>query len=141
MKRHLVLATALSLLAGGIVSADAAPRDAPRRTVWISYDQPAVYSASCGGCQQVKAFRSEHYVTVEVLDAVSPVGHVDLAWEVREDDEDRAGYVVVCGRTPKPLKVPPGRMMTVYTWGHPGPECPGGASTRGKVKLTFSARP
>lgn len=143
MKRVVVMSAALSLLAGGVVSAEAAPKDTsnPRRAVTVTYDKPAVYFASCGNCTEVRARANEHYVTVEVIDDVSPSGHVDIAWDHPGGDGAGDGFFIVCGKTPEPQRIPAGKSLTVYPWAHPGPECPGSFSTTGKVKLTFSARP
>lgn len=143
MNRAVVMSAALALLASGVVSAEAAPKGKPnpRRTVTVTYDKPAAFYASCGNCTEVEARKHERYVTVEVIDDVSRSGHVDIAWDVAPGDEDRRGYFIVCGKTPKPQRIPAGRSLTVYPWAHPGPQCPGGFSTKGKLKITFSARP
>ena len=143
MKRAVVMSAALSLLAGGVVSAEAAPKVTTdqRRTVTVAYDEQAVYYTSCGDCTEVRARPNEQYVTVEVIDDVSLSGHVDIAWRRAAGDDSGPAYFVVCGKTPKPQKIPAGRSLAVYPWAHPGPTCPGGFSTKGKVKITFSARP
>jgi hypothetical protein len=141
MNRAVVMSAALSLVAAGAVSAQAAPKDRANasRTVTVTYDGPAAYYAACVDCPDVPARANEHYVTVEVIDDLTRSAHVDIAWDVA--DGPGHGFFVVCGRTAKPQRIPAGAQLTVYPWAHPGPECPGSASTKGKVKLTFSARP
>lgn len=136
MKRAVVLSTVLPLLAGGAVSADAAPAGETRRTVTVTYRTGAVQYLSCGDCRQVHARPGERAVTVELLDELSPSGYADVAWE-QVEGETGPHYFAVCGRTSEPQPVPEGRTLLLYPWSHPGADCPGSVSTTGTMRITF----
>lgn len=135
MERAVVLSTVLLLLAGGAVSADAAPVET-RRTVTVTYDRGAVHHLSCGDCREVHARPGERAVTVELFDDVSPSGYADVAWQ-QVRGETGPHFFVVCGRTSEPQPVPEGRTLQLYPWSHPGTDCPGSVSTTGTMRITF----
>ena len=140
MTRRLVpLTLACTLLLGAPLVAEAQKsKKAPSaaRIVELRYEGGAVPFVVCLDCPTVVSARNERYVTVEVVDDVSPVGYVDIAWH-----SGGHGFFPVCGQTSEPMKIPAGTVLTIYPWVAPSPDCPQGLSTSGVVRLTFSQRP
>ena len=135
MRRTWLVIAVLSVVAGSLPSTAAGAKSgrAATRSVDVRYDDSGLQYVPCAACPTVAARRGERYVTVEVIDDVSPSGYVDITWE-----EEGHGYFAVCGRTSEPQKIPAGAVVTVWPWTHPGSDCPTSFSTSGTVKLTFS---
>lgn len=143
-----VLATGVSslvlvlALAGG-VSASAqggrAKGKAAPRTIELAYSQSSVPFTPCLDCPDARPRPGERFITVEVIDSLSPIGYADVAWST--DDPEDPGYFAVCGATTEPQRIPANADLTVYPWAISGPDCPGGFSTSGTVKITFTRQP
>lgn len=106
------------------------------RTIEVRYDGGAVPYATCLDCPNLTAKPGEKYITVEVFDDLSPRGFVDVAWTIQGSKDP--GYVVVCGETSEPQRIPPSADLTIYPWVVPSQGCTGGFSTTGTVRITFT---
>ena len=136
--------TCLLVLSGLSLGAEAAPESARKkratsRTIEIRYEDGAIPYAACLNCPATWALPGERFMSVEVIDDVSPTGNVDVAWSTNGSDDP--GYFNVCGQTDKPQRIRPSVPLTLYPWLIPGEDCPTGFSTSGTIKITFSRRP
>lgn len=132
----LMLVSCLLFAAAGSAGAAKTKRSSPTRVVELRYEGGAVPFVMCMDCPETFSRPTERYVTVEIIDDVSPVGFVDIGWHSGGHDA-----FPVCGKTSEPMKIPAGSELTVYPWVVPDLECPNGFSTSGTIKLTFSKRP
>lgn len=139
MRRIGLFLAALAVLAGPLPATQArsaAGGGSGARTVEVRYEQSGPFYVPCGDCAVVAAKPKERYLTVEVIDDVSPSGYVDITWEAEGHD-----FFAVCGKTSEPQKIPAGAVVTIWPWAHPGSDCPTSFSTTGTVRLTFSRKP
>lgn len=136
-----------ALTMGAEASPDTARKKrAASRTIEIRYDDGAVPFVGCplSGdqpyCPEVRPLPGERFMTVEVIDDVSPRGNLDVGWTSHDGDDP--GYFTVCGKkTDTPQKIPPAADITLYPWITPTDDCPTGFSTSGTIKITFTRGP
>ena len=129
----------LFLLAGPASAAESSSKTQPQpRTIEVSYEGGAVPFVYCFDCPTTFSFRGERFLSVEVMDAASPTGYVDILWSTGGHGHDS---FEVCGKTDEPQRIPPNTEITIYPWVVPDVGCPTGLSTAGTVKLTFSRKP
>ena len=109
------------------------------RTIEIRYEEGAIPFLSCGDCPGARALPGERFISVEVIDDVSPRGNVDVVWTSKNEKDP--GYFNVCGKTEAPQRIRPLADLTFYAWKIPDTTCSTGFSTSGTIKVTFSRRP
>ena len=152
MKKTLIIALVLGLLAGSMVATADAKKKKKKpysRVVEGSYTQPApgiggvVTLNGQGGTIDAPTLENEMFLNIEITDdSGQPV-----YWGLSHQDEngDGAGDIVTggCGNTETPLEIVPGYSYTITITAGPGaeaPTCPG-VATAGTVKLTFTEVP
>jgi hypothetical protein len=108
------------------------------RAIELVYSEPTVPYVVCPNCPAAWPRPGERFITVEVLDSLSPTGYADIAWSTSNLDDP--GYFSVCGATVEPQRIPANADLTVYPWAIPGPDC-AGFSTSGTVRITFTRHP
>lgn len=147
MRKALAVALALGLLVGALIGpAEAGKKKKKKKpapyTLEVPYDKPAIGVLGAGvsfGGPVIASNATNVYLTVEIIDDLSPVGYGEFSWDTNGDGINDTG-VTVCGETEEPVEVPANLSMTGFMWAVPGPDC-AGASTSGLVKATFSATP
>ena len=146
MKRAFAVVLSLGLLAGAMIApADAAKKKkkpAPPFTMEVRYENPAIGTAGAGlslGGPALATNATHVYVSIEIVDDVSPTAYGDFSWDTDGDGIADTG-ITVCGKTEEPVEIPANTAMTGFMWLAPSPFC-AGASTAGTVKATFSATP
>lgn len=147
MKRAIAVALALGLLGGALVGPAEAgkkkkKKTPPPYTLEVAYDQPAIGVLGAGisfGGPTIASNTTNVYMSVEIIDDVSPTAYAEFSWDTDGDGINDTG-VTVCGKTDEPVEVPANQSMTGFMWAIPGPDC-AGSSTSGIVKATFSAKP
>jgi hypothetical protein len=140
MRRTLVVALAFLMVPSVLsVGAQAAPMDDGKRSermIELRYESGAIPYVICIDCPEITPRRGERFITVEVLDDLSPVGNVDVAWTTYNPRDP--GYFNVCGKTAVPQRIPPSADLAFYPWMVPGQGCDTGFSTSGTIRITFS---
>lgn len=147
MKRAIAVALALGLLGGAMVApAEAGKKKKKKKpapyTLEVAYDNPAIGVLGAGvsfGGPSIASNATNVYMSVEIIDDISPTAHGEFSWDTDGDGINDTG-VTVCGKTDEPVKVPANQTMVGFMWLAPSPDCPG-SSTSGIVKATFSATP
>ena len=148
MKKTLIVALALSLVAGALAMPASAKKKKKKpvrveRVQESRYENPAIGTGgvgACSGCPAVASGPGERYISVEITDDALPIAGVDLSWDTDGDGTADTG-ITVCNATEEPVEIPEGVSMTGFAFVIAGPECPGGGATTGSIKVTFSNMP
>ena len=158
MKKFLVLAVVLGLVAGSLAAPAVAGKKKKKksarveRVVELAYDvgSPGV-SGAVGLClaAQVEGTAcintpvgiEEKFVMIEVDDAsgLAPAGI--LAQDSNPDSPGFEIFADFCGSTDEPIEIPlPGAELRISLYTAPSPTCPG-VTTTGTIKATLSNLP
>jgi hypothetical protein len=151
MKKTLIVALALSLIAGALAMPASAKKKKKKKPVRVErvvearYEFPAGIGSSttgggCLGCPSFPSGPGERYISVEVTDDVTPKAGVSFSWDTDGDGISDTGFEV-CGATEEPIEIPEGVTPNAFPWILPGADCPDGVSTSGTIKVTFSNMP
>ena len=116
------------------------------RTIELRYEGGAVPYAFCVDCPGLTPLPGERFMSVEVIDDVSPLASLDVSWTTYNPDDP--GYFSVCGRTEEPQRIPPSADLNFHPWMIPGSPwlddpaggCTEGFSISGTIKVTFMSR-
>lgn len=142
MKKLITVVLTIGLLAGSMVGPAEAGKKKKDRKMEVRYENPAFGTAGaafCAGCPQFATGKGERFISVEVVDDVSPIGYVDISYDSDGDGVYDTG-ITVCGATDGKVEVPENTTFAAFPYPIPSPFC-AGASFAGTLKLTFSKTP
>lgn len=157
MKKTLAVALSLGLLVGALVGpAEAGKKKKKKpkkveRVAEITYDAPALGSASTGGvclrptnsCGDIATGATEKFVKMEIAD----LSGTAVAFTLGQDtDPDALGtetqYGLFCGTTgDEAIQIEPGYPLIVFPWAFGDVVCLGGVGTTGTITATLSNLP
>ncbi len=150
MKRTIVVALALSLVAGAMTAPAMAKKKKPKKPVRVErvqesrYEMPWGFSlagtGACSGCPSFPNGEDETWIKVEVIDDAAPSAEISLSWDTDGDGIADTG-VNVCGATDGFVAIPGSVSPTAFPSSIGGPECPGSAATSGAIKVTYANMP
>ena len=152
MKRLIVTAVALGLLAGALaLPAEAGKKKAKRveRVAEGTYANPAigvpgvVGSAAAGGAFEFPLGATEKFISVEITDDLGQPVIATMSQDTDPSTPTWEIFATICGATEEPLPVEPGVAVRVSVYTSPGPDQPtcAGPATSGTIKATFSNLP
>lgn len=152
MKRTIVVALALSLVAGAMTAPAMAKKKKPKkpvrveRVVEMRYEAPSAVGTGdaggvCSGCPAIPNTSDEVWMKVEVIDDALPIGGVDISFGDSNGDGFFDGGFFVCGATDGWVEVPGASAMQTFPYIVSGSQCPGGGATSGTIKVTYSNMP
>ena len=154
MKRLLVLALTIGLIAGGMTSADAAKKKKkPKRISRVvegTYDlPPLVIAGTCSqsgaiGCVSFATGPKESFITkASITDQHGQPVSVSISANTDGEIGDDVSYGAFCGELTEPISFDPG--VELHFWVGAAidisPSCAPGAATSGTVTATLSNLP
>lgn len=151
MRKTIVLGLVATLVVGSAgVPAGAAKRPKPKkRSMELSYTEPALGAAGAGVCLQGSSclFYGPPAAGEKLFQVVieDDLGHPVPASVIQDTNGDGNFLVTddltvgICGATEDPVEIEPGKAVSVWVWrAGANPPCPGTA-TSGTATATFSS--
>jgi hypothetical protein len=146
MKRLLILALVVGLVAGALTAAEAAKKKKKKtRTAESTYEAPAIGSGGgvCLGatnsCGNIATGPDERFVEIEIIDEAGFDVYATVGQDL-DGDSLTDSSTEICGKSKEPIPIEPGVALTIFPWAVGQPDCPGVATT-GTVKATLSNLP
>jgi len=154
MKKFLILAVVLGLVAGSLAGPAVAKKKKKKttkveRVAEGTYDNPAVgiggvvSSGSAGGSIEFPLLPGETYLSLDVTDASGTAVYASLSQNTNPDTPSWEIFAGICGKTTEPIAVAPDLPVRVTITAGPGREVPtcAGVASSGTIKATISNLP
>lgn len=154
MKRAIILALVLGLLAGAL-SAPAVAKKKKKKTTKVertaegTYENPAigvggvVSSGAAGGSMEFPLMPGETYLSLDIKDGSGTAVYASLSQNTDPATPSWEIFAGICGKTTEPIAVAPDLPVRVTITAGPGRDVPtcAGVPTSGKVTATLSNLP
>jgi hypothetical protein len=149
MKKTIVMALVLGLIAGLMLMPAEAKKKKVTRAATGNYVAPATAAGNCTqvdgiGCMTIQSGPKENYITAKVTDSHGQPVAIQVAADLDGDINTETVYGTFCGETTEPIKIDPGAAL-VFWVGRAvdavGTQCVPGIATQGTLDVEFSNLP